>query len=123
MAMIPAMAAATAAIMPMIGSREIFSAPTATDMAAMTGVSVVKATRSAPKIRTKFCTGPGSFSNQPLMAETTATKGGRIAFASSASFSPRGTSACCNFLVLASISCMGVVVASNIPCAEPLTLS
>ena len=43
MAIIPAMASATAAITAMIGRREIFNAPTDTAKAAMTGVSTVKA--------------------------------------------------------------------------------
>lgn len=82
MAMIPAMAAATAAMMPMMGSMEIFNAPIATEMAAITGVSAVNAARSAPRMMTKFCTGPGRRSNHPPMAVITETRDGRMALAS-----------------------------------------
>ena len=123
MAIIPAMAAATAAITAMIGRREMFSAPTDTAKAAMTGVSAVKAASRTPRIMIKFCTGPGSCWNQLLTVWITATSGGRMVLAISASFSPRGTRDCCSFRVLDSISCIGVVVASNSPCAEPFTLS
>ena len=51
------MAAATPAIMPITGSREIFSAPKETAKAAITGVSAVNATNNAPRMMTKFCTG------------------------------------------------------------------
>ena len=123
MAIIPAMAAATAAITAMIGRREIFNAPTDTAKAAITGVNAVKAASKAPRMTIKFCTGPGSCANHPLTVWITLTSGGRIVLAISASFSPRGTRDCCSFRVLDSISCMGVVVASNRPCAEPFTLS
>ena len=46
--------------------------------------------------------------NTSLTAVIMATNGGSTTLASSTIFSPRGTSACCSFLVLASISCMGV---------------
>ena len=66
MAIIPAIAAATAAITAMIGRREIFNAPTETAKAAMTGVSAVKAASRTPRMMIKFCTDPGSCWNHPL---------------------------------------------------------
>ena len=123
MAMIAAMAAATPAMMPITGSSEILSAPKATESAAIIGVRAVKATSSAPRITTKFCTGSGSMPKIPLTVSMTATRGGSTTLASSTIFSPSGISACWSFLVLASISCMGVPVWLNRFCAEPATLS
>ena len=123
MAMIPAMAAATPAIIPITGSREMFSAPKETAKAAITGVSAVNATNNAPRMMTKFCTGSGSMPNTSLTAVIMATRGGSTMLASSTIFSPRGTSACCSFLVLASISCIGVCVWLNRFWADPATLS
>ena len=122
-AIIPAMAAATPAIIPITGSREMFSAPKETARAAITGVNAVNATSKAPRITTKFCTGSGSMPNTSLTAVIMATNGGSTTLASSTIFSPKGTSACCNFLVLASISCIGVCVWLNKFCADPATLS
>ena len=53
-AIIPAIAAATAAMTAIIGSIETFKAPIATEIAAMTGVRAVNAANNAPKIMTKF---------------------------------------------------------------------
>ena len=89
----------------------------------MIGTKAVNATSNAPRIITKFCTGSGSMPKTSLTAVMIATRGGSTTLASSTIFSPRGTKACCNFLVLASISCMGVPVWSNRFCAEPATLS
>src|SRR5699024_508042 len=76
MAMIPAMAAATPAIIPITGSREIFSAPKETARAAITGVSAVNATNNAPSMMTKFCIGSGSIPNTSLTAVIMETRGG-----------------------------------------------
>ena len=53
-AIIPAIAAATAAMTAIIGSIETFKAPIATEIAAMTGVRAMNAASNAPKIMTKF---------------------------------------------------------------------
>ena len=123
MAMIPAIAAATPAMIPITGSREMFSAPKDTAKAAITGVNAVNATSNAPRMMTKFCTGSGSIPNTSLTAVIMATRGGRTTLANSTIFSPRGTSACCSFRVFASISCIGVWVWLNRFSADPATLS
>lgn len=94
MAMIPAMAAATAAITAMIGRSEMLSAPKDTARAAMTGARAVNAAISAPRMIMKFCTGPGRLENHSLTVVIAATRGGRMVLASSMIFSPSGARDC-----------------------------
>ena len=110
MAIIAVIAAATPAMIPMIGPS--VATPNILTMfitANMAGAKVVKAAITAPSITTKFCTGSGNFpKNSPIVFIPEAI-GGMILFARFISASPRGTRLCSSCLMLASNVCESVV--------------
>ena len=124
MAIIAVIAAATPAMIPIIGPN--VATPkilTIFITANMAGARVVKAAITAPSITTKFCTGSGNFpKNSPIVFIPEAI-GGMILFARFISASPSGTRLCSSCLMLASNVWESVVDWSNIFSADPATSS
>ena len=100
-AIIPAIAAATPAMIAMIGSNGTSNAVTANATAAIAGASAENVAISTPRITTKFCTGSGIFPKYSPACFSPAAIGGMISFASFIMASPSGTRLCSNSLMLA----------------------
>ena len=120
-AIIPVIATATPAIIPIIGNNGTLNVFTAKATAAIVGATAVNTAINAPSITAKFCTGSGSFAKKSPTVFNPEAIGGMISFASLISCSPNGIRLCCNCLMLASNICESVVELSNIFFAASLT--
>ena len=120
--MIPVIAATTPAIIPMIGaSAPAPKKPIIDVTAVITGIRDDITANTPARTPMKVCTGPGRLENPSMSPVIFSTSTGRYFVAIPISFSPSGASASCRSLIDFCISCMAVVVLSDISCAAPAT--